>query len=127
MVSRVPGTFKQQPGTLRRDISANGAMAEKWLLDIGALVAERYLMGECTVMLAREPMGGQYRWHLSISHPARYPTWDEVKTPCYVLGHLSGVVMAQVLGLGGPWVNVAENCFHLYELRDEAFLPEVAE
>lgn len=74
----------------------------------------------CSVMLAREPMRGEYRWHLSIAHPARYPTWDEIKTAVYGIDALDGVTLAQVLapGDGSVWVNVHDNCFHLYEIHD---------
>ncbi len=112
-MSRVPGTFKEPQAVLRRDHSASGAMAESLLHNAGAILAERWSLGFCTVMLAREPLGpgGSWRWHLSISHPRRYPTWDEIKTVVYSLDALADVVMAQVLGPVGPgeWVNVSEN------------------
>lgn len=117
-MSRVPGTFKNRPPLPRRDLSPQGKLAEDLLLGLGAIHAERHMVGECSVMLAREPLDGRYIWHLSISHPERYPTWDEIKTARYGLPVLDGVTMAQILGpVGeGEWVNVHDNCFHLYEI-----------
>lgn len=123
-MSRVPGTYQNAPGELRRDRSQGGLVAEKMLLYAGALHAERWTIGKCTVMVAREPLNGQHRWHLSISHPSRYQTWDEIKAACYGVDVLQGVMLAQVMtpGDGSPWVNVSENCFHLYEIHDEAMV-----
>lgn len=120
-MSKIPGTFKSRPPMPRRDLSPSGAEAEGLLLSIGALMAERWIVGECTVMLSREPgvgFDGAYGWHLSIAHPKRYPTWDEIKTARYGLEALAEVTMAQVLGpvAEGEWVNVHDNCFHLYEI-----------
>lgn len=121
----VPGTFKNRPPMPRRDLSPQGREAEALIEAIGALTAERWLVGDCTVMIAREPIHGTgYRWHLSIAHPDRYPTWDEIKTAVYGIEALAEVVMAQVLGPVsdlGDWVNVHDNCFHLYEIHDEVF------
>jgi hypothetical protein len=120
--SRIPGTFKNKPPDLKRDLSPQGAQAEQWLLKIGALHAERWTLGDCTIMIAREPMNHEYRWHLSIAHPLRYPTWDEIKAACCGIEAVNGVMLAQVMtpGDGSPWVNVHENCMHLYEIHDEA-------
>ena len=122
-MSGIPGTFKNRPDLPTRDHSEIGRLAEDLLLSAGAIYAERWVMGNCTIMLAREPLGDSHRWHLSISHPSRYPTWDEIKTAVYANDALGGVVMAQVLGPVslGEWVNVSENCFHLYEIHDREF------
>jgi hypothetical protein len=121
--SRIPGTFKVPQPVLRRDLSVEGAAAERLLTDMGSLHAERWRVGECSVMLSRDPLAGRhFRWHLSIAHPSRYPSWDEIKTAAYGIEALQGVMLAQVLhpGDGTPWVNLHENCFHLYEIDDEA-------
>jgi hypothetical protein len=102
------------------------------LLAIGALVAECYVMGECSVIVAREPdTDGYYRWHLSVAHPSRYPSWDEIKTARYSLSELKDVpVMAQLLPLlasDDEWVNAHDNCFHLHEIHqsnEAAAVPE---
>jgi hypothetical protein len=68
----------------------------------------------CSIFVAVE--GG--RWHLSIAHPNRYPTWDEIREARYALVPDS-VVMAMLLPPKGQYVNVHPNCFHLWEVRDE--------
>jgi hypothetical protein len=46
----------------------------------------RFRFGECNVLLGHEPvLGDELRWHLTISHPDRHPTWDEIKTAKYRL------------------------------------------
>jgi hypothetical protein len=117
----VPGTFKNRPPRPLRDRSPHAVYIETDLLDAGAIFAQRYRMGECSIILAREPIGPgrTYRWHLSIAHPSRYPSWDEIKTARYSLDHLAGVTMAQLLppvADESEWVNLHENCFHLHEL-----------
>ena len=83
--------------------------------------AQRYALGDCTVFVAREPAGpnGSLLWHLSISHPRRYPTWDEIKTARYELLP-SDVTMAMLLPPPDEYVNVAaqDNVFHLWEIED---------
>lgn len=56
------------------------------------------------------------RWHLSISHPMRYPKWDEIAAARYDLvpDHLT---MAMLLPPRDEYVNLHKNCFHLHELR----------
>lgn len=125
-MSKVPGTFKNRPPIPLRDISPEGALAEELLLSVGALVAQRYVMGDATVMLSREPSGDTHIWHLSIAHPHREPTWDEIKTAVYGIRAVrevldGGLAFAQILGkveLAEDWVNVHDNCFHLYAIED---------
>ena len=56
-------------------------------------------------------------WHVSVSHPNREPSWDEVRrireaaTP-------DSVTMAMILPPRSEYVNVHETCLHLWELRD---------
>lgn len=55
------------------------------------------------------------RWHVSVSHPKRYPTWDEMAsarerfTP-------DEVTMAMLLPPRGEYVNLHSTCLHLWEL-----------
>ena len=46
-----------------------------------------FAFGDCTVFVSREPAGknGEWLWHLSISHPDRYPAWEEMKFVRYKL------------------------------------------
>jgi hypothetical protein len=78
---------------------------------VGGIEAEcrRFSLGECSVLLGRGPNG----WHLSIAHPTRYPTWDEVVEARYRL--VPAAEMAMVLPKLADYVNLHENCFHLWE------------
>ena len=124
-MSHVPGTFKQRVEKPYRDRSQESLVAEKILLYAGALYAERWVVGKCTVMFAREPNRDGFIWHLSIAHPTREPRWDEIKTAVYGIPSVralteEGLAWAQILGrVGkGEWVNVHDNCFHLYAIDD---------
>ncbi len=56
-------------------------------------------------------------WHLSVSHPKRYPTWDELKALRYAL-----LPNNRTFGILFPpaeqYVNFHQNCFHLHELPE---------
>ena len=121
-MSKIPGTFKHAVPLPVRSPYREAKQIEDRMLASGALFAEVYICGECNVILSREPgvgFDGNYGWHMSISHVTRYPTWDEIKTARYGLDALKEVTMAQILGPvedDSEWVNVHENCFHLYEI-----------
>jgi hypothetical protein len=85
----------------------------------GGLAARGYTKGSCRVLIAREDRHGDGRslWHLSISHPARYPHWDEIKDARYALLPL-GLTFAMLLPPPGEYLNVHPNCFHLWEIDD---------
>lgn len=56
-------------------------------------------------------------WHLSMSHPRRYPTWDEIKAVRYQLlpdEKTFGILFPPI----AQYVNVHPNCFHLHELPE---------
>ena len=77
--------------------------------------------GHLTVIVGREPDG----WHLSISHrtnhvkprSGRYPRWGEIREARYRFVP-DGVSMGMILPPVEEYVNVAETCFHLWELHD---------
>ena len=87
-----------------------------------------YRMGECTVLVGREPMGfrtsqiqmptTEWRWHLSIAHPKRYPTWDEMAEAREQLLPRDLVFALLFPGNWDDYVNVHHNCFHLWEVHD---------
>lgn len=80
------------------------------------------------------PLGGDwYRWgdisvhvalelglyHLSISHPRRYPTWDEIYTAWYdLIPSSENRTGAIILPPKAEYVNIHQNCFHVHEIRD---------
>lgn len=59
-------------------------------------------------------------WHLSISHPDRYPTWDEIHSARYELVP-DEVTMAMFLPPKSEYVNLHSNCFHLHETREKIY------
>ena len=80
-----------------------------------------YRLGECSIIMARERAGlsGEWLWHLSLAHPERHPTWDEIKTARYRLlpGHLT---FGMLLPPPEMYVNVPsqDHVFHLWEITD---------
>jgi hypothetical protein len=63
------------------------------------------------------PEGASDLWHLSISEPSRYPTWDEIADARYQLIP-DDVTMAMLLPPPDEYVNVHNNCFHLWQIDD---------
>lgn len=57
------------------------------------------------------------RWHLSIAHPTRYPSWEEIKRARYRFVP-DDVYMMMGLPPKHLWVNVHQNCFHLWEAEE---------
>ncbi len=84
----------------------------------------RILITQDPVQEASRIIGGDdgFRWHLSISHPQRYPTWDEMKDARYRLLP-DDCYMIQILPPKAQYLNVHERCFHLIELRDGDRVP----
>ena len=81
--------------------------------------ARHYQMGRCsvtvgTILKGSDPLFPGY--HLSISHPHRYPTWDEVAHARYKLIP-NDVIMVMVLPPKEEYINLDENCFHLHEIK----------
>ena len=65
---------------------------------------------------------GGYWKHLSISHHARYPTWDEILDARYsFFGESEEVV--QILPPRGEYVNLSKNCFHLWSPINKRVTP----
>lgn len=67
--------------------------------------------GWLTVLVGPEPPG----FHMSISHPGRYPTWDEIREARYEFCP-PAATMAMLLPPLEEYVNVHENTFHLWEI-----------
>ena len=80
-----------------------------------------YRSGAFTVLLGC-PGTKEYaetgRWHLSISHPHRYPDWDTIADARYALVP-DELTMMMYLPPSAEYVNVHRNCFHLHESREK--------
>ena len=73
-----------------------------------------------SVICGREPVGpkGELRWHLSIAHHHRNPTWEEIRDLRYMLVP-DEVMMAMFLPPMEEYVNAHRFCFHLYEVETQ--------
>ena len=71
-----------------------------------------------TVICGREPCGphGEMRWHLSVAHNKRNPTWEEIRDLRYFLVP-DGAMMTMFLPPAQEYVNAHPFCFHLYEVE----------
>jgi len=76
-----------------------------------------YRIGSLTIIVGLEPTEYGDRWHLSISHPLRYPKWDEIKA-ARMRFIPQQVVMAMFLPGEDRYINIHPNCFHLWETRE---------
>jgi hypothetical protein len=74
------------------------------------------------VRVLRENHGGPHGWHLSISCPHRYPTWDEIFHARYDLLP-DNITVAMLLPPSKEYVNLHRNCFHLHQIPDEEGRP----
>ena len=90
------------------------------------VTVEAWKLGSLRVLITHEPQG----LHLSISHPGRYPTWDEITHARYRLLP-ADLTFAMLLPPEAEYVNVAEggpragNIFHLHEMAPgEIALPD---
>jgi hypothetical protein len=72
-----------------------------------------YRWGEVSACVVRE----QGYWHLSISHPRRYPTWDEIYTAWYDLcpdaEQISGAI---ILPRKSEYVNIPSKLFSRFPI-----------
>lgn len=58
-------------------------------------------------------LGGGYWKHLSISHPRRYPYWQEILDARYSFFEKTDTVV-QIMPPENEYVNLHPNCFHLW-------------
>lgn len=118
----VPGTF--EPDHVEHqivEVGDSGTGVRESLRASGSLGVRFFKMGECTIIIAREPAGeqGEKLWHLTISCRDRHPTWDEIKTARYRLLPLDRC-FGMLLPPPEQYVNVPQqdHVFHLWEIQD---------
>lgn len=78
-------------------------------------------MGKCRVICAVE----SGRWHLSISHPFRLPTWDEINAARDALIP-ADVWLCQPMPPKAYWINLHSFCLHLWQIRDHDLIAQWA-
>lgn len=71
-----------------------------------------YKAGKIQIMVGWHPVMG---WHMSISHPEHYPTWDEVANARYQLMP-SDIEFGMMLPPPDAYINIHNFCFHLHEM-----------
>lgn len=85
-----------------------------WVKFNHPLGGDWYKWGDIAVCVAKE----DGLWHVSISHPRRYPTWDEIFLAWYDLvpdaQHRTGAI---ILPKKAEYVNIHPNCFHVHEMN----------
>ncbi len=89
----------------------------KWIKFIHPLGGgDWYHWGDLSVCVAKE----EGFWHISISLPYRYPTWDEILAAWYDLvpGACEDFEGAIILPRKSEYVNIHPNCFHVHQLND---------
>lgn len=81
-----------------------------------------YRMGGLFIMNSLEPVTGLDRmgYHMSISHPKRLPTWDEIAHIRYELIP-NEVPMVMVLPPKEEYVNIHEYCLQLWDVEAAYF------
>lgn len=72
-----------------------------------------YRLGSCHITVNNSDTG----WHLAISHPRRYPTWDEIAEARYQLIP-DEVTMAMIMPSSDQYVNLHPNCFNLHQIEN---------
>lgn len=78
-----------------------------------------FRLRSCKVFVTQDKAGknGGLLWHLSISHPHRYPKWDEIRDARYKFLP-TDLTFGMLLPPPEEYVNVHPNCFHLWEITD---------
>lgn len=76
--------------------------------------SEAFMFRGCSVIVGKE----KGRWHLSIAHPKRLPTWEELRDARYEFTP-ADVTMVMVLPRPEQYVNIHPNCLHLWETKDK--------
>ncbi len=79
-----------------------------------------YQRGAIKALVSRDEGLQGKSWHISVSHPHRYPTWDEIREARYALIP-DNAYMVMILPPKTEYVNVHKNCFHLWEISEAAY------
>lgn len=128
-------TMQKRPATMGKGHSSNSklpalqkrTMSPEFYLNLepGTTV---YMLGQCQVFIS-PPYQGK-GWHLSISHPKRYPTWDELAKAWYeAVPEAATRHACMVLPPSTEYVNIHTFCLQVHELiqqNDMLTLPDGA-
>jgi hypothetical protein len=81
---------------------------------LGTLLGRTYTGPNRLRVIANREHG---EWHISVSHPDRYPSWDELRDVAWAL-HPERQFKVIVPPVGQPYTNAHYFCLHLYEDRE---------
>ncbi len=73
-----------------------------------------YQMGKLSIFVGYQKSTG---WHVSISHPSRYPHWDEIVHIRYELLP-DNLTMGILLPPMAEYINIHPNCFQLHQIGE---------
>lgn len=80
-----------------------------------------FKMGRVSIIVSPPVIEKGMGWHISISHPDRYPTWDEVAAAWYQLvPDADNRVGAMILPKREDYISVHNYCFQVHEQIDTA-------
>lgn len=83
--------------------------------------SRRFRMGKCTIIVSPPVPEANMGWHISISTPERYPTWDEVAKAWYeLIPNSESREGRMILPRMDEYVNLHNFCFHVHEEVSDA-------
>lgn len=75
-----------------------------------------FKMGKVSIYVSPPVTEAGMGWHMSISHPDRYPTWDEVAKAWYELvPDADNRVGAMILPKREDYISIHNYCFQVHE------------
>lgn len=81
-----------------------------------------FKLGGCAVLVSRDEVPGlvvTLRWHISVSHATRFPTWEEIGAARDQLAPAE-VCFCIPFPPRAWWLSIHPNCFHLWEIADRS-------
>lgn len=97
-----------------------------WVEDIRGADGVRYVNPKQRLSLiwsVAQEGDGKWWQHISVAHPARLPTWDELVTiKEWLIGR--DVDAYQVIPKRSNYVNIHPNCLHLFRCLEGDVLPD---
>lgn len=112
--NRRPSFEERRPSALREIPAPDALQARLVNVNDANSYLRCYVLGECSVIVTKE----YGRWHLSIAHTRRYPTWDEIAEARYRILP-PDITAALILPPKEHYVNLNKHCFQVVEVRDD--------
>lgn len=77
---------------------------------------KQYKMGRVFILVSPPVIEMGMGWHMSISHPERYPTWDEVAAAWYqLIPDADNRVGVMILPKREDYISIHNFCFQVHE------------